>query len=96
MRKTAALCVGKLYHHEPQMVEDEGFLDILKSLMQDANTTVVANALATLIEIDKDKGGTLGIAFDFSTVMKFLTALNESSESGSFSLHSVYSSSSIV
>jgi len=55
---------------------------MLKSLLQDTNTTVVANALATLIEIDQDKEGGIGIAFDFSTIMKFLTALNESSEYG--------------
>ena len=53
---------------------------MLKNLLQDTNTTVVANALATLIEIDQDKAGGVGIAFDFSTIMKFLTALNESSE----------------
>jgi len=80
VRKTAALCVGKFYKHDPATAENEGFLDMLKNLLQDTNTTVVANALATLIEIDQDKAGGVGIAFDFSTIMKFLTALNESSE----------------
>lgn len=30
MRKTAAVCVAKLYDINPEMVEDRGFLDILK------------------------------------------------------------------
>ncbi len=30
MRKTAAICVAKLYDINPEMVEDRGFLDILQ------------------------------------------------------------------
>jgi hypothetical protein len=49
-------------------------------MMNDSNTTVVANVLAILAEIDQFKDGGVGIHLDFSSVMKFLTALNESSE----------------
>lgn len=80
MRKTAALCVGKLYKFEPVLTENEGFLDTLKAMLQDTNTAVVVNALAALVEIDNDREDGVGLNFDFSTVMKFLTALNESSE----------------
>jgi vesicle coat complex subunit len=80
VRKTAALCVGKIYRFDPQMAENEGFLDSLKAMLQDTNTAVVVNALAALVEIDNDKAEGLGLNFDFSTIMKFLTALNESSE----------------
>ncbi len=51
MRKTAAICVAKLYDTSPAHVEERGFLDMLRDLLADSNPTVVANAIAALNEI---------------------------------------------
>ena len=76
VRKTAAVCVAKLYDISADMVQEQGFLDALKDLLSDSNPMVVANAVAALSEIGRD---------DFltkSVVNKLLTALNECTEWG--------------
>lgn len=83
VRKTAAVCVAKLYDINATMVEDQGFLDALKDLLSDSNPMVVANAVAGLSEIveSSPRAGIL----DFMsppTVNKLLTALNECTEWG--------------
>ncbi len=51
VRKTAAVCVAKLHDINSQLVEDQGFLDLLKELLSDSTPMVVANAVAALAEI---------------------------------------------
>ena len=51
MRKTAAVCVAKLHDINSQLVEDQGFLDLLKDLLSDSTPMVVANTVAALAEI---------------------------------------------
>ncbi|MCI13335.1 beta-adaptin-like protein B-like, partial [Trifolium medium] len=51
VRKTAAICVAKLYDINAELVEDRGFLESLKDLISDNNPMVVANAVAALAEI---------------------------------------------
>ena len=81
VRKTAAVCVAKLYDINSQLVEEQGFLDMLKDLISDSNPMVVANAVAALSEIS-ESSPTAQI-FNINTtqsVNKLLTALNECSE----------------
>jgi vesicle coat complex subunit len=40
VRKTAAVCVAKLYDINPELVEEQGFLDLLRDLISDSNPTV--------------------------------------------------------
>lgn len=40
VRKTAAVCVAKLYDMNQQMVDDQGFLDLLRDLLSDPNGMV--------------------------------------------------------
>lgn len=40
MRKTAAICVAKLYDINPDLVEERGFLDTLRELIGDSNPMV--------------------------------------------------------
>jgi AP-1 complex subunit beta-1 len=40
VRKTAAVCVAKLYDINAQLVEEQGFLDQLKDLLSDSNPMV--------------------------------------------------------
>merc|ERR1719427_1012581 len=87
VRKTAAVCVAKLYDINNQMVEEQGFLDALKDLISDSNPMVVANAVAALSEINESSPtGQPIIEVTTATVNKLLTALNECTEWGQDSL----------
>lgn len=83
VRKTAAVCVAKLYDINAQLVEDQGFLDQLKDLLSDSNPMVVANAVAALSEINEaSASGSPLIEMNAQTINKLLTALNECTEWG--------------
>lgn len=82
VRKTAAICVSKLYDINPDMVEEQGFLDMLRELISDSNPTVVANAIAALSEISDNSGGTMAFKITKSVLQKLLAALNECNEWG--------------
>ncbi|CAM8909539.1 unnamed protein product [Rhodiola kirilowii] len=81
VRKTAAICVAKLYDINAELVEDRGFVDALKDLLSDNNPMVVANAVAALAEI---QGNNTRPIFEINghTLLKLLTALNECTEWG--------------
>lgn len=51
VRKTSAVCVAKLYDINGELVEDQGFLDMVYDLLGDSNPMVVSNAVASLAEI---------------------------------------------
>ncbi|XP_077296460.1 adaptor protein complex 1/2, beta subunit isoform X2 [Arctopsyche grandis] len=83
VRKTAAVCVAKLYDISSSMVEDQGFLDQLKDLLSDSNPMVVANAVAALSEINEASvSGHPLVEMNTPTINKLLTALNECTEWG--------------
>jgi len=82
VKKTAAIAVAKLYSIAPKMVIEQDLVKMLVGLLQDGNAIVVANACASLLEIQNstgknyfkfNKGGNLG---------KLLSAVNESNEWG--------------
>lgn len=79
VRKTAAICVAKLFDINPELVEDRGFLETLKDLISDSNPMVVANAVAALSEIQES---TTKLIFDLNSnvLFKLLAALNECTE----------------
>ncbi|KAH1223262.1 Beta-adaptin-like protein C [Glycine max] len=81
VRKTAAICVAKLYDINAELVEDRGFLESLKDLISDNNPMVVANAVAALAEVQENSSRPI---FEISshTLSKLLTALNECTEWG--------------
>ena len=79
VRKTAAICVAKLYATDPRKAERGGFVETLRDLLVDPNATVVSNAVAALSEIgDRQDGVTFKLNFHIAN--KLLTALGESSE----------------
>ncbi|MEE3325686.1 MAG: hypothetical protein VZR33_10160, partial [Methanosphaera sp.] len=51
VRKTAAMCVSKLYQTSPQQVRENGFINTLHECLDDENPIVVANAMSALSEI---------------------------------------------
>ncbi|XP_072024601.1 AP-1 complex subunit beta-1-like isoform X1 [Amphiura filiformis] len=83
VQKTAAVCVAKLYDINPQLVEDQGFIDQLRDLLTASNPMVVANAVAALSEInDASQSGAALFDLNSQTINKLLTALNECTEWG--------------
>ena len=81
VRKTAALSVAKLFGTSPRQVKDHGFISMLQNLLEDGNSLVVANAIASLQEISNFTEKKY-IKFTPSNVTKMLFALNECNEWG--------------
>jgi len=81
VRKTAAVCVTKLYLYRPEQTEKEGFLDKLKELLSDPVPLVVTNAVAGIADITARTGTDL-FGMNAGLIQKLLAALNESTEWG--------------
>ncbi|CAG9328111.1 unnamed protein product [Blepharisma stoltei] len=84
VRKTAAICVAKLYDISPYLVEDD-FLQILDGLLSDGNAMVVANTVAALLEIT-DMKGKPAIRLNSNSISRILAALPECTEWGQVSI----------
>ena len=82
VRKTAAICVAKMFDINADMVVDQGFLDALRDLISDSNPTVVANAVAAMSEIADISGDPKIFKISTSILQKLLAALNECNEWG--------------
>ena len=79
VRKTAAICVAKLYASDPRKAEKGGFVELLRDLMVDSNATVVSNAIAALSEIGDRQDGVV-FKLNLTIASKLVSALSESSE----------------
>lgn len=81
VRKTAAICTAKLYDINPELVEEQEFIEKLRDLISDANPMVVANAVAALTEISETSKKDV-FHINSSMLEKLLLALNECTEWG--------------
>eukprot|EP00571_Detonula_confervacea_P017660 CAMPEP_0172312574 /NCGR_PEP_ID=MMETSP1058-20130122/17991_1 /TAXON_ID=83371 /ORGANISM="Detonula confervacea, Strain CCMP 353" /LENGTH=926 /DNA_ID=CAMNT_0013026077 /DNA_START=60 /DNA_END=2840 /DNA_ORIENTATION=+ len=81
VRKTAAVCVAKLYDIAPELVLERGFIETLHDLISDSNPSVVANGVAALSEISETSGRDV-MKITASVLQKLLAALNECTEWG--------------
>ncbi|KAI1635603.1 adaptin N terminal region-domain-containing protein [Biscogniauxia mediterranea] len=81
VRKTAAYCVAKLYDHDKHMVEQSDLIDRLNQLLRDDNPTVVASALAALMDI-WERSDTIKLTIDYSNASKMVAILADCSEWG--------------
>lgn len=79
VRKTAAICVAKLYMHDRRMVEKEDFVNELRDLLADANPTVVANAVAALTEIS-ERSDNIHLRLNQTVAGRLVSAMAECSE----------------
>lgn len=79
VRKTAAYCVAKLYDHDRQMVEKSDMLDRLNGLLRDDNPTVVASALAALMDI-WEQNDAIKLSIDYSNASKMVAIMPDCSE----------------
>ena len=84
VRKTAAICVAKLFDLNSEMCIEFGFLSELSKLIKDPNPMVVANALNALFEIkDMNTNPDLEIIeVNKGMVSNLLMCLNECTEWG--------------
>ncbi|KAG0707810.1 adaptin N terminal region-domain-containing protein [Suillus ampliporus] len=81
VRKTAAICVAKVYTADPRKAERRGFVELLRDLLIDDNATVVSNAVAALSEIGDRQDGVI-FKLNLTIANRLLAALGESSEWG--------------
>ncbi|KAI9658118.1 MAG: beta-adaptin [Trizodia sp. TS-e1964] len=82
VRKTAAICVAKLFDLNPTMCIENGFLETLQELIGDPNPMVVANSVTALTEIGEAAPETKALLVTPATLKKMLLALNECTEWG--------------
>lgn len=81
VRKTAAICVAKLYMHDHKLVDRQGFIGMLRDLLADGNPTVVANAVAALVEIS-ERSDNIQLKLNLTVASKLVSALPDCSEWG--------------
>ncbi|KAI9842805.1 MAG: hypothetical protein M1837_006908 [Sclerophora amabilis] len=81
VRKTAAFCVAKLYDHDRQLVEGSDLIDRLNNMLRDDNPTVVASALASLMDI-WERSETIKLVIDYGNASKIVQILPDCSEWG--------------
>lgn len=86
VRKTAAICVAKLFDLNPTMCLENGFLETLQELIGDPNPMVVANSVTALVEINEAAPETKALRITPVTLKKMLMALNECTEWGRVTL----------
>ena len=82
VRKTAAICVAKLFDLNPGMCLENGFLESLQEMIGDPNPMVVANCVAALSEIHEAAPETGALQVNPAMLKKMLMALNECTEWG--------------
>ena len=61
VRKTAALCVAKLYDLKPELVIENGFLEQLRDMIADSNPMVCVTTLSSFLRPDRTHGPMTGI-----------------------------------
>jgi len=79
VRKTACFAVAKLYDHDKQAVESSDLISKLNSMLRDDNQTVVASALASLVDI-WGRSESIKLTIDYPSVSKMATILPDCTE----------------
>ncbi|GAA5988173.1 hypothetical protein JCM5350_002210 [Sporobolomyces pararoseus] len=82
VRKTAAICVVKLYDMRPSLAIENGFIGSLQEMVTDSNPMVVANAVLALTEIQESDESAPIFLLDSNTLSRLLVALGECTEWG--------------
>jgi non-SMC mitotic condensation complex subunit 1 len=79
VRKTAAFCVAKVYDHDKHLVEKSDLIDRLNRMLKDENPTVVASALASLMDI-WERSESIKLTIDYASASKIVSILSDCSE----------------
>lgn len=83
VRKTAALCIAKVFDLSAEVGEEGGFLEMLQELlMSDSNPMVVSNVIAALSDIQSLCPTLAALKLDKAIVQRLLAVLNDCTEWG--------------
>ncbi|CEP18206.1 hypothetical protein [Parasitella parasitica] len=77
VRKTAAVCVAKLYDLNPELAVEQDFVNAVKEMLSDVNPMVVANAVIALSDINEASPQHNIFEINNNISNKLLHALNE-------------------
>ncbi len=91
VRKTAAICVAKLFDLNPQLCIEQGFVESLQKSIEDSNPMVVANAVTALADIQQIAPETRCFVVTSPILTKLLAALNECTEWGRIAILTAFS-----
>lgn len=80
VRKTAAVCVAKLYDLNPELAMEQDFVNAVKEMVSDVNPMVVANAVIALTDINEASPQHNIFEINSNISNKLLHALNECTE----------------
>ncbi|KAJ3125747.1 hypothetical protein HK098_008269 [Nowakowskiella sp. JEL0407] len=86
VRKTAVLCVAKLFDLNPNIALDNGLVQFVQDMLSDRNPMVIANAVAALSEISVVAQQKDAFAVNSAILVKLLAALNECTEWGQINI----------
>ncbi|KAI9811289.1 MAG: hypothetical protein M1826_003265 [Phylliscum demangeonii] len=79
VRKTATFAVAKLFDHDRQLADHSQLIDRLNGMLRDDNPTVVASALAALVDI-WERSETIKLTIDYGNASKIVQILPDCSE----------------
>ncbi|KAI9007902.1 adaptin N terminal region-domain-containing protein [Phycomyces nitens] len=86
VRKTAAVCVAKVYELNPELTVEQDFVNMVKELVSDINPMVVANAVVALSDIQEASPEKEVFVINSTILNKLLHALNECTEWGQIAI----------
>ncbi|KAL7951274.1 adaptin N terminal region domain-containing protein [Trichoderma barbatum] len=89
VRKTAAICVAKLFDLNPALCIENGFIETLQEMIGDPNPMVVANSVQALAEISETAPETRALLVTPAVLKKLLMAMNECTEWGRITILTV-------
>ncbi|KAM0261263.1 hypothetical protein ACHAQJ_002294 [Trichoderma viride] len=89
VRKTAAICVAKLFDLNPALCIENGFIEALQEMIGDPNPMVVANSVQALAEISETAPETRALLVTPPILKKLLMAMNECTEWGRITILTV-------
>jgi AP-1 complex subunit beta-1 len=80
VRKTAAICVAKVFDLNPSLAVENGLVTILQEMLTDKNPMVIANVVAAMAEISESPEIKDVFVMNAAVLTKLLAALNECTE----------------
>lgn len=81
VRKTAAMCIAKMYIYDRRLVHENQFIESLRDMLVDENSTVVSNAVAALYDIT-ERSDEIQLCINYNIAGKLVAILGQCSEWG--------------
>lgn len=82
VRKTAVICVAKLFGINQELVDENGFLDTLQSMLTDSNPMVLSNVVSALADIHSQAPQLNALSIDERIASKLMGCIGDCSEWG--------------